>query len=433
MQCFQLFKNGTFRIIFSATEGQWKWLQQNKPQLASLMNFQAVGAPGGDDVLRILENKAITAEHQYSCLFTYNALKDIYRLASRYGPDLAMPAQAINVMDTVARIHSNHMITPAEVSNAIEQTTGVKTGTASLSEKSALLGLDAELHRRVIGQEEAIATIVSALQRSRAGIANLNKPIGTFLFLGPTGVGKTETAKAVASSYFGGEDRLIRVDMNQYITQESVRDLLESGSAQSSTLLDSVKKQPFSVVLFDEIEKAHPDVINTLLQMLDEGVMRDANNKSISFKDAVIIATSNAGAENIESYQEQFKIDSQQAQKTFTQQLISSGYFKPEFVNRFDNIVIYQPLSVEQLEEVVDIQILNINKTLANQQLSVALTAEARSWLASNGHDPLMGARPLRRLMQETVENTVSKKILENTVQSGSGETIVIDVGDLTK
>lgn len=426
-----IIQNGSIRLIFSATEGQWKWLQQHKPQLATFMNYQAVGAPGAEDVMKILENKAIGQEYQYKCLFTYNALKDIYRLASRYGPEVSMPAKAINVMDTVARINANSIITPEAVSLAIEQTTGIKTGVAGESEKSSLLGLDAVLHQKVIGQEEAIATVVSALQRSRAGVSNQNKPIGTFLFLGPTGVGKTETAKAVASAYFGGEDRLIRVDMNEYVTQDAVARLLTSGATQSNSLLDSIRKQPFSVVLFDEIEKAHPDVVNSLLQMLDEGVMRNSENKEISFKDAIIIATSNAGAEHISTYEDAFSQNPEAAKKNFVTQLLSANLFKPELINRFDNIVMYRPLTVDQLEKVVDIQIMGINNVLSAQQLAVSLTAEARRWLAENGNDPLMGARPLRRLIQQTVENTVSKKILENSVQSGSGQTITLDVADL--
>jgi ATP-dependent Clp protease ATP-binding subunit ClpC len=425
-------KNGGVKIIFSATEGQWKWLQQNKPELAALINFQAVTPPSESDTMRIIENKAILIEQQFKCQFTYNSLKEIYRLSSRYGPELAMPAKAINVMETVARINSGTMITRESVALAIEQTTGIKTGSVGDSEKNTLLALDSILHQKVIGQEEAIATIVSALQRSRAGVSNQNKPIGTFLLLGPTGVGKTETAKAIAATYFGGEDRLIRIDMNEFVTRESVTRLLESGSTSSSSLLDSVRKQPFSVVLFDEIEKAHPDAVNSLLQMLDEGIMRDVSNKTVSFRDSIVIATSNAGAEHISKYEEVFANDPNTAKQKFIDQLINSGSFRPEFINRFDNVVVYRPLSPVQLESVVDIQMLRINDTLAPQQLSATLTPEARSWLAKKGYDPMMGARPLRRLMQQTVENAISRKILENTVQSGSGQNIIIDENDLT-
>jgi len=426
-----IIQDSGIRMIFSATPGEWKWLQQNRPQLTTLLNFQAVASPGRDDVLKILQNKVIVLEHQYDCLFTYNSIKEVYRLSERYGQDVAMPAKAIQLLETVARLNAGMMILKESVALAVEKTTGVKAGVADENEKQSLLNLDELLHQRVIGQQEAIKKVVSALQRSRAGVSNQNKPIGTFLFLGPTGVGKTETAKAVARAYFGGEDRLIRVDMNEYVSSESLTRFLDSGTVSSYSLLDSIKKQPFSVVLLDEIEKAHPDVVNSLLQLLDEGVLRDTANREFSFRDAIVIATSNAGAETINAYEEAAKENPEKAKQAFVNQLIENGSFKPEFVNRFDTVVLYHSLNPEELMKVVDIQIGMLNQTLATQQLSVTLTEAARGWLAHTGYDPQMGARPLRRLVQDTVEEVVSKKILEGSVRPNSGTVITLDVTDI--
>lgn len=427
-----IIQNSGVRMIFTATTGEWKWLQQNRPQLTTLLHFQAVGSPGKEDVIKILQNKAILLEHQYKCSFTYNSIKEVYRLSDRYGQDVAMPAKAIQLLETVARLHEGLMISKALVANAIEQTTGIKTGgMMDTVEKQTLLSLDSILHQHVIGQSEAIAKIVAALQRSRAGVSSQNKPIGTFLFLGPTGVGKTETAKAVARAYFGGEDRMIRIDMNEYVSSESLQRFLSSGAVNSNSLLDSIKKQPFSVVLLDEIEKAHPDVVNSMLQLLDEGILRDMSNREFSFRDAIIIATSNAGAETIAQYELSAKENIDKAKQEFINNLIQTGKFRPEFLNRFDTVIVYRSLTPKELMQVVDIQIAILNQTLAPQQIRVELTSSVREWLAHEGYDPQMGARPLKRLVQDTIEQVLSKKILEGSVVPNTGQVVSLDMPDV--
>jgi len=241
--------------------------------------------------------------------------------------------------------------------------------------------------------------------------------------LGPTGVGKTEMSKTLANVYFGGESGLVRVDMNEYITQDSVHKLLQGSSEFGTSFMETVRRQPFTVVLFDELEKAHPEIVNTLLQLLDEGSIKDSDNRVVSFKDAIVIATSNAGADVIRD-KIQKGIPVEEFEATLTDDLIERGIFKPEFVNRFDDVIIFAPLSQEQLFKVVRIMLGDINIQLQAQGITVQLTEDAIEWLASQGYDERLGARPLRRMMQKTVETVVSDILLQQDVSHGSTITI---------
>lgn len=413
-----IIEGGSVRMIFSFTTNQWQYIQRMKPGLAAVLNYQAVMPANQEDTLKILENKALFTESKFKCIFTYKSLKEVYRLADRYGPEIVMPGRAISVLEDVARNNQGSLITNISVQQTIEKTTGIKIATADASERNTLLSLESELHKRVIGQDAAVKEIVSALKRSRTGVGNPNKPIGTFLFLGPTGVGKTEMSKTLATAYFGGASGMVRVDMNEYITQDSIHRLLESGNAGTS-FLDTIRKKPFSVVLFDEIEKAHPDIVNVLLQLLDEGVIRDNNNRVVSFKDAIVIATSNAGSDIIrEKLSSGVKIE--ELEQHLTDDLIKRGTFKPEFINRFDGVIIFSPLTSDELHKVVGVLLNDINKQLANQGITVSLTDDAINWLATQGYDERLGARPLRRMMQKTVETAVSNILLEQQVPNGS-------------
>lgn len=423
-----IIEGGRVRMIFSFTQTQWQYVQRTKSGLVALLNYQAVTPTNQQDTLKILENQALFTESQYNCTFTYRGLKEVYRLADRYGPEIVMPGRAVSVLEDVARNNQGTLVTNVGVQQSIEKTTGIKIATADASERSTLLTLEAELHKRVIGQHAAVREIVSALKRSRTGVGNPNKPIGTFLFLGPTGVGKTEMSKSLASTYFGGASGMVRVDMNEYITQDSIHRLLSSGSDAGTSFLDTVRKQPFSVILFDEIEKAHPDIVNVLLQLLDEGVIRDNDNRTVSFKDAIIIATSNAGSDIIrEQISNGANID--ELAKHLADDLIQRGTFKPEFINRFDDVIIFSPLTQDELLQVVGVMLGGINTQLANQGITVALTEDAKRWLVEQGYDERLGARPLRRMMQKTVESAVSNILLQQEVQNGS--TITLDGASL--
>jgi ATP-dependent Clp protease ATP-binding subunit ClpC len=287
------------------------------------------------------------------------------------------------------------------------------------AERDKLLNLEDLIHKRMINQTRAVAVVSDALRRARAGVRNQNRPIGTFLFLGPTGVGKTELAKALADVYFGGENRMIRLDLNEYVRPEDVARLIADGASDPSSLTAQAMKQPFSVVLLDEIEKAHPNVLTTLLQLLDEGILRDINNREVSFRDAIIIATSNAGADRIREYIDRgYQLE--QFEKQFIDELISSNQFRPEFLNRFDEIVTFKPLGKEELLQVIDLILAGINKTLALQKISINVAQEAKLLLVEKGYDPRLGARPMRRVVQRAVENTVAKQMLSGTVAPGS-------------
>ncbi len=311
-------------------------------------------------------------------------------------------------------------MTAASVQAAIEKTLDIKVGVASgEDEREKLLNLEDLIHKRMINQTRAVGVVSDALRRARAGVRNQNRPIGTFLFLGPTGVGKTELAKALADVYFGGEDRLIRLDLNEYVRSEDVARLIADGADDPSSLTARAMKQPFSVVLLDEIEKAHPNVLTTLLQLLDEGILRDIKNREVSFRDAIVIATSNAGADRIREYIER-GYELEQFEPQFIDELISSNQFRPEFLNRFDEIVTFRPLGKDELLQVVDLILAGVNKTMSLQKISINVAQDAKLFLVDKGYDPRLGARPMRRVVQRAVENTVAKQMLSGTVAPGS-------------
>jgi len=271
----------------------------------------------------------------------------------------------------------------------------------------------------MIGQERAVQVVSDALRRARSGVRNQNRPVGTFLFLGPTGVGKTELAKSLAAVYFGGEKNIVRLDMNEFVSANDVARLIADGADDAGSLTAQVMKQPFSVVLLDEIEKAHSSVLSTLLQLLDEGILRDVRNREVSFRDCVVIATSNAGADRIQEYiQRGYSL--QQFEEAFVNELISSHLFHPEFLNRFDEIVVFGPLSKAQLLQVVDLIMADVNKNLAQQKLTVRLTLDAKEYLVEAGYDPRLGARPMRRVVQRSVENLVAKLLLASGGMPGA-------------
>jgi ATP-dependent Clp protease ATP-binding subunit ClpC len=271
----------------------------------------------------------------------------------------------------------------------------------------------------MINQTRAVKVVSDALRRARAGVRSTSRPIGTFLFLGPTGVGKTELSKALANVYFGGEDRMIRLDLNEFVSPDDVNRLIADGADDPTSLTARVMKQPFSVVLLDEIEKAHPNVLTTLLQLLDEGILRDIKNREISFRDSIVIATSNAGADRIRELIERgYQLE--QFEEHITNELISSNQFRPEFLNRFDEIVVFRPLTKPELIQVIDLMLAGVNKTLALQKVSVEVDDEAKLYLVDQGYDPRLGARPMRRVVQRTVENMVARQMLAGSVAPGS-------------
>ncbi len=418
-------EGGGLKLIMAMEEQRFLQIAQAKPALTSALNRIEITPTDDNDTIRVLEDRIIPLEYGSTTLFTYQALTEAYRLSNRYIHDVAQPRASVQLLESAAQRASGGVVNPSVVAQTIEQTLGIKVGGNLQSgdaqaEKDKLLHLEELIHQRMINQTKAVSAVASALRRARAGVRNENRPIGTFLFLGPTGVGKTELAKSLAAVYFSGEDHLVRIDLNEYVRAEDVARLIADGATDPMSLSAQVQKDPFSVVLLDEIEKAHPNVLTTLLQVLDEGVLRDINNRPISFRDTILIATSNAGADKIRQYIEagyQLEQFSEQIQN----ELISSGQFKPEFLNRFDEIAVFRPLTKPELLQVIDLILVGINKNLANQKVAVAVDDQAKLALVEAGYDPRLGARPMRRVVQRTVENIVAEKILTGELVPGSG------------
>ena len=319
-------------------------------------------------------------------------------------------------------------VTDQEIARIIERWTSIPVARLMEGEREKLLHLEDILHKRVVGQDEAVRLVSEAILRSRAGIADPDKPIGSFLFLGPTGVGKTELAKTLAEALFDSEKNLVRIDMSEYMEKFSVSRLIGAppgyvGYEEGGQLTEAVRRKPYSVVLFDEVEKAHPDVFNILLQVLDDGRITDSQGRTIDFKNTILILTSNLGSQYLLDGIDANGEISQEAKDQVDQLLKRS--FRPEFLNRLDEIVYYKPLTKENITSIVDLLIGSLNKRLADKQLTVELTPAAKTYVIDNGYDPLYGARPLRRFLQHTVETLVGRKMIADEVLPGT--TLVVD------
>ena len=320
-------------------------------------------------------------------------------------------------------------VTEEEIAKIIERWTGIPTARLMEGERDKLLHLEDTLHKRVVGQDEAVRVVSEAIQRSRAGIQDPNRPLGSFLFLGPTGVGKTELAKTLAEALFDDEKNLIRIDMTEYMEKFSVSRLIGAppgyvGYEEGGQLTEAVRRRPYSVILFDEIEKAHPDVFNILLQVLDDGRITDSQGRTVDFKNTIIILTSNLGSQAILDGITPAGEISEEA-KNEVQTLLRRS-FRPEFLNRLDEIVFYKPLSKENITGIIDLQIAALNKRLADKQLTCELTPAAKTFVIDAAYDPQFGARPLRRYLQHTVETLLAQRILRGDVFPG--QTLVCDV-----
>ena len=325
-------------------------------------------------------------------------------------------------------------VTDEEIAKIVERWTGIPVSRLVQGEREKLLTLDETLHKRVVGQDEAVQAVTEAIQRSRAGIQDPNRPIGSFLFLGPTGVGKTELAKALAQALFDDENNMVRIDMSEYMEKYSVSRLIGAppgyvGYEEGGQLTEAVRRKPYSVVLFDEVEKAHPDVFNVLLQVLDDGRITDSQGRTVDFKNTILILTSNLGSEYIlnginadgtieESAKEQVRA-------------LLRRTFRPEFLNRLDEIVFYKPLTKENVTKIIDLQIAKLNDRLADQQIRCELTPAAKAAIVDAAYDPQYGARPLRRYVQHTVETMLSKRLLRGDVTPGQTVTVDAENGEL--
>ena len=321
----------------------------------------------------------------------------------------------------------NEQVTSDEIAEVVSAWTGVPVSKMMQGELDKLKGLEGELHKRVIGQDEAVSAVAAAVRRSRAGLSDPDKPIGSFFFLGPTGVGKTELAKALAECLFDDERALVRIDMSEYMEKFSVQRLIGAppgyvGYDEGGQLTEAVRRRPYSVILLDEMEKAHPDVFNVLLQVLDDGRLTDGQGRQVSFKNTIIIMTSNVGSKAIadlsgkDEEEMRHQVDVAMAQT-----------FRPEFLNRIDDIVVFHPLGMAQIEKIVDIQLADVRARLAKERMTLAITPAAKQMLAVGGLDPVFGARPLKRLVQREVVDAIAASIIDGTVREGDQVTVDVD------
>ena len=355
----------------------------------------------------------------------------------QYGriPELKKALEAEEQTNTQRKANSllRDKVTEEEIARIIQRWTGIPVSRLMEGEREKLLHLEELLHRRVVGQDEAVRLVSEAILRSRAGIADPDKPIGSFLFLGPTGVGKTELAKTLAEALFDSEKNMVRIDMSEYMEKFSVSRLIGAppgyvGYEEGGQLTEAVRRKPYSVILFDEVEKAHPDVFNVLLQVLDDGRITDSQGRTVDFKNTIIILTSNLGS--------QFLLDGIDAQgeisaeaKTQVEELLKRS-FRPEFLNRLDEIVFYKPLTKGNIVHIIDLMLADLNRRLADKQLAVQLTPEAKDFIIDSAYDPIYGARPLRRFLQHSVETLISRKIIADEVTPG--QTLTVDLLDDT-
>ncbi len=416
------------KIIAAFTPNDFQRLKTNHESLASSFSVITANEPSTEETMKIVEDSALTLEGRTKLLVSYEAVREAVRLSGQYMSDQAYPGKAINVLEQAVPYATDRALTAVSVQTAIEKTLGVKPGAAKAAEADILLNLEAKIHERMINQVHAVNAVAAALRRVRAGVTSPNRPAGSFLFLGPTGVGKTELARSLAAAYFGSSDRMVRLDMSEYQRPDDVARLLADGADSAQSLILAIRKQPFSVVLLDEIEKAHPNVLNLLLQLLDEGQLTDANGRTASFKSAIIITTSNAGSTDI--IQKIMAGESLDAfQRPLIDKLIQSGQFKPELINRFDEVVLFRPLGEAELTQVARLMIDEVNQNLAKQNINVQLTDAALAAIAKAGYDPQFGARPMRHIIQRTVEDVVATRILQGSITPGS--TLTLDTPDL--
>ena len=395
-----------------------------------------VSEPTDFDMIRILEDVAPQIEYQYKVLVTYGGIKEIIKLAKKYILDMPNPEKSISILDGIGNSlarSENKVISPDVVRDFVSKKTSIPVSEATGREKEILVNMETEMHKRVVNQVKAIEAVSGALRRSRAGVTDDKKPIGSFLFIGPTGVGKTETAKSLAEVYFGHEDAMIRFDMSEYQNTEDIYRLIGTPPGypekQEGELTSRVRNKPFTLLLFDELEKANPDILNLFLQILDEGFITSSTGHKAYFKNTIIIATSNAGANIIRQLAEK-NVPYEVAEKQVLDYIQSKNIFRPEFLNRFTKVVYFSPLTLDQIKQVASMMIRSLAENiLASKGITLKVEKEALAKLAQLGYDPEMGARPMARVIQEQIENFLAEKILRG--EAGKGSEVLFKATDI--
>jgi len=410
-----------FQIVAITTFlGLHKYIEQN-PSILALFEKVEVSEISEKETLLLLENLSLILEQKYRIFISYPALRDIINFSARYLPAIPFPEKAMNLLDEVV-IHVSQVkekiVLPKHVAKIVSEKTQIPVGEIEIKEREILLNLEDLIHQRIINQEEAVKEVSAALRRARAEVTIRKGPMGCFLFLGPTGVGKTETSKALAEIYFGSEQRMIRLDMSEFQNIGDIPRLI--GSPEEGGLLTTqVRENPFSLILLDEIEKSHPNILNLFLQVLDEGHLTDGLGRKVDFKNSIIIATSNAGYQVIlEALRE--KVEWSRVKSKLLDFLFAEGIFRPEFINRFDAVVVFRPLSKENLLDIADLILKKLKKNLAEKNIEFVITESLKEKIVELGFSPVFGAREMRRVIQDKVENVLALAILKGELKRGN-------------
>ncbi len=406
-------------IGITTYEGLHKNLEQRPILLESFEKIE-VKEISEEETLKILEDRALRLEAKYKVFFTFPAIKGIISLCSKYLPAIPFPEKAIDVIDELVVLASQRkerIVFLQDVERVVERKAKVPIGEIEEAEKRKLLRLEEIIHQRIVGQEEAVKEISEALRRARAEITVRRGPIGSFLFLGPTGVGKTETAKALAEIYFGSEEKMIRLDMSEFQNLSDIPRLLgEPG--EEGLLTTPVRERPFSLLLLDEFEKAHPKILNLFLQVFDEGHLTDGMGRKVNFKNTIIIATSNAGAEIIwEKLKETQKLEI--VKEELLSYLIQNKIFTPELLNRFDGVIVFKPLTKKNLLKIAELLLRKIQKQLKEKDIDFVITEALKEKIVELSYDPKFGAREMQRVIQEKVGNVLARAILSGKIRRG--------------
>jgi len=413
----------SFRLIATSTSNEYHSLIEKQQQIAKYFEIIEMGEPTESETVAIMLRQLEKYETK-KVLFSYRALREVVRISSRHNWNTPLPERALDLMMEVLMFWNKNskqqFVTEETINEFLSLKTGVKQGEIGSVERKKLLNLEDVLHRHVIGQQKAVSQVAEALRRARSGIADSQKPIGSFLFLGPTGVGKTETAKALAKVYFGDEKHIVRLDMSEFQTPDSIDRLLGSSQLnQQGRLVTQIKDNPYSLLLLDEIEKAYPDILDIFLQILDEGFVTDAFGEKINFRNCIIIATSNAGATIIKNKVEE-QASPEEIRSAIVDWAVEKNVFKVEFLNRFDGVIFFRPLGQNELKGVVRLKLDDFVSRLDKEKnIQIDFDDDIIEKIIKNGYDPVFGARSLNRYIEDTVENLVAKEIISGQATEG--------------
>jgi ATP-dependent Clp protease ATP-binding subunit ClpC len=426
----RIIERGEFPILATSTKIDYRRFIEGKA-LGSVLQKIDIEEADAETTLAAMQSKVAFFEHKYGVFYSLDSLKKIIDLSDRYIHDQVLPEKAIRLMEEAAVYVKKHkgekqMILAEDIAKLMSEKTDIPLAQITEVESERLLNLEQIIHQRLVDQEEAVKAVASALRRARTQLRDEKRPIVNLLFLGPTGVGKTELAKTVAATYFGSEQEIVRLDMSEYQNKNSVSRLIGSESDPSGGYLtENIKHKPYTVLLLDELEKAHSDILNIFLQVMDDGRLTDWSGQTVDFTNTIIIATSNAGTRFIQE-----EISRGISLASIKEQLVRDKlkeYFRPEFLNRFDNIVVFRPLTPEHIKQIAALLLKKNSKRLEQKGIKLEVTDAALDELAREGFDPLFGARPMRRLIQDRVDDALAKYLL--TGQVSRRDTVILDRG----